>query len=89
MKSSERQILKAKAHPLKPVVLLGSKGLTQAVHDEIDIALQSHELIKIKINGQEREDKKKMILDICEKSQAELIQQIGNIAVIYRKNLDE
>ena len=58
MKPSERQLLKAKAHNLKPVVLMGAKGLTQAVIDETEIALLAHELIKIKINGQEKNDRK-------------------------------
>lgn len=86
MDSSYKQILKAKAHHLKPIILLGSKGLTDAVIHETDIALTDHELIKVKINGQDRTDKKNIIADLCERLNATLIQAIGNIAIIYRKN---
>ncbi|MFZ4077510.1 MAG: YhbY family RNA-binding protein [Legionellaceae bacterium] len=87
MKPSERQVLKAKAHNLKPVILMGAKGLTQAVLDETDIALLTHELIKIKINGQEKDDRQLTATAICDKLHAELIQMIGSMAIIYRKNI--
>lgn len=86
MKTSFRQELKAKAHHLKPVVLLGSKGLTPAVVEETDVALNAHELIKVKINGAEKEDRQLMATDLCQQLKAELVQLIGNTAVIYRKN---
>jgi len=84
--TSLRQSLKAQAHYLKPVVLLGAKGLTQAVSAETHIALQSHELIKVKISGAEKEDRLKMALELCLQLKAELVQMIGSIASIYRKN---
>lgn len=87
MNPSERQVLKGKAHNLKPVILMGSKGLTQAVLDETDVALLTHELIKIKINGQEKDDRKLTATTICDKLHAELIQMIGSMAIIYRKNI--
>lgn len=86
LKSSSRQALKAKAHALKPVVLLGAKGLTQAVMQEIDLALTAHELIKIKLAGQEREDRQLIQAEICSAVQAECIQAIGMMLVLYRKN---
>ena len=81
--------LKASAHHLKPVVMIGDKGLTEAVQLEVERALITHELIKIKINYGEREDRKKIIGDICESHKAEFIQAIGKVVVIYRKNEDE
>ncbi len=81
-----KQSLKAKAHSLKPVVLLGTKGLTPAIVAETHEALTAHELIKIKINGAEKEDRKIIANEICAQLQANLVQLIGNIAVIYRKN---
>ena len=66
---------------------MGAKGLTQAVIDETEIALLAHELIKIKINGQEKNDRKETATTICSTLHAELIQLIGNMAVIYRKNI--
>ena len=81
-----RQQLKAKAHALKPVILIGNNGLTDAVQNEINRALHDHELIKIRIMTQDRELRRQLYEKICQSSQAELIQSIGNIGVIYKKN---
>lgn len=80
--------LRAHAHrlKLKPVVMVGQHGLSDNVHQEIDGALTHHELLKIRIPGQEREDKRAMIDAICNKHQATLIQSIGNIVIIFRRN---
>lgn len=86
MDTSFRQALKAKAHHLKPVVLLGAKGLTPAVIEETNVALIAHELIKIKINGAEKADRRLIAAELCQQLQAELVQLIGNIAIVYRKN---
>lgn len=86
MDTSFKQSLKAKAHHLKPVILLGAKGLTEAVVAETNIALLSHELIKVKINGAEKEDRIAMAHDLCQQLQAELVQLIGHTAILYRKN---
>lgn len=88
LSTKHKQALKAKAHHLKPVVLLGDKGLTEAVTKEINRALNDHELIKIKINGQDREARKQAIHEICTELEAELVQIIGNTGVLYRKNQD-
>lgn len=86
MNISLKKSLKAQAHHLKPVVLLGAKGLTEAVIAETDVALQAHELIKVKINGAEKEDRIVMANELCQQLQAELIQIIGNTVIMYRKN---
>ncbi|ADG26189.1 TPA: ribosome assembly RNA-binding protein YhbY [Legionella pneumophila subsp. pneumophila] len=86
MDTSFKQSLKAKAHHLKPVVLLGAKGLTEAILAETNIALLAHELIKVKINGAEKEDRMQMAEELCEQLHAELVQMIGNTLVLYRKN---
>lgn len=83
------QALKARAHSLKPVVMIGEKGLTDAVLAETNIALDSHELIKIKITGHEREDKQAIAQELCHELDAQLIQKIGNIIVVYRLNLEK
>jgi len=84
-----RQILKGKAHHLKPVILIGAKGLTASVVDETSIALDTHELIKVKIYGAKREDRQIMAKDLCEQLKAELVQLIGNTAIIYRKKVEQ
>jgi RNA-binding protein len=81
-----KQQLKAQAHNLKPVVLLGNNGLTTAVAAEIDRALHDHELIKIRIASEDREERQQLFKDACSKSNAELVQVIGKIGVLYRKN---
>ena len=88
MADSALKALKARAHNLKPVIWLGQHGLTEAVLAEIDLALNAHELIKIKIPGDDREARKQMILDIQAKMQAQLIQLVGKIVTIYRKKTD-
>ena len=88
MQTALKQALKAQAHHLKPVILLGAKGLTSAIVDETNIALTAHELIKVKINGAEREDRQIIAKELCTQLQAELIQLIGHTAIIYRKNED-
>ena len=83
------QALKARAHGLKPVVMIGDKGLTDAVLAETNIALDAHELIKIKISGHDRENKQTIAQELCHELDAQLIQKIGNIIVVYRLNPDK
>ncbi len=83
-----RQILKARAHALKPIVLIGNNGLTDAVLKEIERALHDHELIKVRIAGNDRDARLEAFALICEKTQAEIVQNIGNIGVLYRPNKD-
>lgn len=85
LNTKQKQALKAKAHHLKPVIITGAKGLTEAVIDEVNIALDAHELIKIKIPGYDREERGPIIAQLCEQTNATLIQKIGQVVVIYRK----
>jgi RNA-binding protein len=86
MDTAFKQSLKAKAHHLKPVVLLGAKGLTPAVIEETHAALLAHELVKFKISGLERQERQQIAGEVCEQLNAELVQFIGNVAIVYRKN---
>ena len=88
MNPANKKKLRAEAHTLKPVVMIGQSGLTAAVLAEIELALNSHELIKVKIRA-ERDDRKLISEKICTDTGAELIQTIGQIAVIYRLNPDK
>lgn len=88
MNSADKKKLRAQAHSLKPVIMIGQAGLTSAVLAEIELALDSHELIKVRIRA-EREDRKQISEKICAETGAELIQNIGQIAVIYRLNPDK
>ena len=89
MDTSFRKSLKAQAHHLKPVVLLGAKGLTKSIIAETDVALFAHELIKVKINGAEKDDRMSMANELCQQLHATLVQVIGNTVIIYRKNEEQ
>lgn len=80
--------LKAQAHHIHPVILLGANGLTESVQKEINIALNSHELIKIKLGQLPDDEQKKMIDNIISEQQAEFIQKIGHTAIFYRENVE-
>ena len=80
------QHLKGLAHALKPIVLLGSNGLTEAVIAEIDYALNHHELIKVKIPTDDREVKTLIIEAICRETGATNVQAIGKTLAIYRQS---
>ncbi len=88
MNSPDKKKLRAQAHSLKPVIMIGQSGLTAAVLAEIELALDNHELIKVRIRA-EREDRKLISEKICIDTGAALIQNIGQIAVIYRLNPDK
>ncbi len=79
--------LRSKLHHLKPVVIVGVNGLTQSVIEEIDRALETHELIKIRTPVSAGEELIDIAHKICEKTNSALIQTIGHIIAIYRKNL--
>lgn len=85
MKTELRKFLRAKAHSLKPVVITGQHGITPAVLSEINLALDHHELIKVRVNAGQREERQAMIAQICAETTAELIQAIGHIITLYRK----
>jgi len=80
------QYVKGLAHSLKPVVLLGGNGLTEAVVAEIDYALNHHELIKVKIPTDDRETKALIVEAICRETKSTKIQVIGKTLVLYRQS---
>jgi RNA-binding protein len=83
-----KQEFMAKAHKLRPVVMIGSKGLTENTTMEIDRALHDHELIKIRIQSSDRELKKEMFKEICGAAKAEAVHFIGGVGVVYRKRVE-
>ncbi|MGE3920108.1 MAG: ribosome assembly RNA-binding protein YhbY [Gammaproteobacteria bacterium] len=83
----QRKTLKAQAHHLNPVIMIGAKGLTPQVVLETDRALETHELIKVKIHVADRSIRKTIALDLSKQCHAEFIQIIGQIAIIYRKKI--
>lgn len=86
-KLNERQKrhLRQLAHSLKPLVIIGGNGLTEGVVNEIDQTIAHHELIKVRVNALDREERDAMIAAICEALECALVQRIGHIAVLYRE----
>jgi len=81
--TKSRKQFRAIGHRLNPVVIV-SNGLSDNVDKEIERALGDHELIKIRINADDREEKKELITSICESHKAELIHQAGHVALLFR-----
>ena len=80
----ERSALRAEAHGLKPVVIIGEAGLTPSVMKEISASLDSHGLIKVRVFGDDREMRSEIYENICTELQAHPVQHIGKLLVIYR-----
>ncbi|WP_310314864.1 YhbY family RNA-binding protein [Paraburkholderia terricola] len=76
--------MRSQAHALKPVVLVGAEGLTDAVLAEIKVHLDAHQLIKIRVFGDEREERIAIYEQICDKLNAAPIQHIGKLLVIWK-----
>ncbi|KXJ49622.1 MAG: ribosome assembly RNA-binding protein YhbY [Cycloclasticus sp.] len=89
LSNPQKKKLKAHAHGLKPVVRLGQSGLTDNVLDEIELAIEHHELIKVKISAEDRDDKKLTIQKIADRTRSDIVQSIGFMAVFYRENSDK
>lgn len=81
---SERSALRAEAHPLNPIVIIGEAGLTEPVLKEIDNGLDAHGLIKVRVFGDDREARIGMYETICDKLGAAPVQHIGKLLVVYR-----
>ena len=84
--SKELRQLRAQAHSLKPVVTVAGKGLAPSVLEELDRALNDHELIKVKVAVGDREQRESVIEELCIQSEAYLVQRVGNIATLLRTN---
>ena len=81
----ERKRLRQIGHALNPVVMIGDKGFTENVIEELNRALNDHELIKVKVGGEDRVARAALITEIAEASASEVVQTIGKIALLYKK----
>lgn len=82
---NQLRFLRGRAHPLKPVILVGQQGLTDAVASETARALGDHELIKVKVRGADRAARDGMLADLARRTGSELVTRIGHVAVFYRR----
>ena len=86
LNNKQIRFLRAQAHSMKPIVLIGGAGLTDNVINEINYALDDHELIKVRVNAEDREQKGEMVKSIIRQTECVHVQTIGHIGIFYRKN---
>jgi len=89
MDKSQIKQLKALAHKLKPIVTIGQHGMKESINDELAIAIKFHQLVKVKVNVGDRDLRDSLISGFTTKHNAELVQKVGNVAVLYRRNFDK
>lgn len=85
----QRSFLRAKANKMDPFVHIGKEGLNDSVYEKIDEVLDDHELVKIRVLDNSLESIDKVVEKVNEKMGSELVQIIGSVFIIYRKNLEE
>jgi RNA-binding protein len=85
LSNQERKRLRRIGHALNPVVMLGNNGLSEGVLEECSRALGDHELIKIKVFGEDRQERAALIQGLCDATGAQLVQQVGKMALIFKK----
>ncbi|ESQ98168.1 RNA-binding protein [Stutzerimonas chloritidismutans AW-1] len=84
--NEQKKQYKSIGHHLKPVLIVAENGLTEGVQAELERALNDHELIKIQFRLAEREDRRALMEELCKLGKCELVQAIGKMALVYRKN---
>ena len=84
LSNKQRLFLKKMSHHLKPVVMIGQAGLNDNIIHEIDMTLEKHELIKIKITGSDKSERAAIATTISQRSNATLIHKIGQMNILYR-----
>ncbi len=86
--AAQNRFLRGQAHDLRALLQVGGKGVTDALVAEIAGALEHHELIKVKVSGEDRDARDAMIDDIATRTGAALVQRIGHTAILYRPSVD-
>ncbi|MCK7593273.1 ribosome assembly RNA-binding protein YhbY [Pseudomarimonas salicorniae] len=86
LSAAQKRHLRALAHHLKPVILMGAKGVTESLTAELALALERHELVKVKLAADDREERDAVIEALTSATGAALVQRIGNIAVLFLRN---
>ncbi|SER98953.1 RNA-binding protein [Halopseudomonas bauzanensis] len=86
LSSEQKKAYKRIGHHLKPVVIVSEQGASEGVLAELDRALNDHELIKIRITVGDRDTKQALIDELCQASGAELVQVIGKMVILLRRN---
>lgn len=89
LSNPQKRYLRGLAHDLKPVVMVGAKGITASLVTELDNALEQHELVKVKVAAEDRDSRDAFIADLASQATAELVSRIGHTAVLYRRSKDK
>ena len=89
LSESQKKHLRGLGHGLKPVVMVGDAGLSEAVLAEFLSCLEHHELIKVRVKVGDRRERDSIIVKLCESGDAQFVQRIGNMALLYRENPDK
>jgi len=89
LRESQKKFLRGLGHPLKPVIMVGESGLSESLLAEYESTLNHHELMKIRVRVGDRTTRDEIIEKLCSESSANLIQRIGNVALLYRPNLNK
>ena len=89
LSNPQKRYLRGLAHDLKPVILVGAKGITDNLVAETGLALDHHELVKVRVAAGDRELRDLWIGELCERSQSELVARIGNMAVLFKRSADK
>ena len=87
--AAQTRFLRGQAHDLKAMLQVGGKGVTDALVGEVDLALEYHELIKVKVAAEDRDARDALIEQIAGRTDAALVQRIGHTAVLYRPSKDK
>lgn len=87
--AAQTRFLRGQAHDLKAMLQVGGKGLTDPVVAEVALALEHHELIKVKVAATDREERDAMIAELANRTGAALVQRIGHTAVLYRESTEK
>lgn len=87
--SAQNRFLRGMAHDLKALLQTGGKGVTPAFIAELDEVLERHELVKVKVAGEDRETRDALVDEIVGQTGAALVQRIGHVAILYRPSKDK
>lgn len=82
--SAQTRFLRGQAHDLKAMLQVGGKGITDALVAELQLALENHELVKIKVGAADRATRDDMVGQLVQRTGAALVQRIGHTATLYR-----
>ena len=89
LNESQKKFLRGLGHQLKPTIMIGDAGLTDAVRKEFESTIGHHELVKVRVRAGDRENRDAIISDLCTGAGATLVTRIGNVALVYRRNAEK